>query len=139
VKILIGDQGDRAFLRSLRKSLPRLDILLDDGGHTMVQQIATFEELFPHVSDDGVYLCEDLHTSYIAQFGGGPQRDGTFVEYTKRLIDQLNAWFTPDPERLEVDDFTMSAQSMHFYPSVAVIEKRRMEMPREMKTGLPVR
>src|SRR5450631_3590530 len=44
IKILIGDQENRQFLQSLVQTLPRLDILLDDGGHSMKQQIHTFEE-----------------------------------------------------------------------------------------------
>ncbi|MDH5538259.1 MAG: hypothetical protein OEY03_02535 [Rhizobacter sp.] len=43
VQIFIGDQGDRDFLRSLATTLPPIDILIDDGGHTMQQQIRTFE------------------------------------------------------------------------------------------------
>src|SRR5689334_4217286 len=49
VSVLIGDQNDRGFLASLRERLPRIDILIDDGGHRMEQQIATFEELYPHI------------------------------------------------------------------------------------------
>jgi 23S rRNA U2552 (ribose-2'-O)-methylase RlmE/FtsJ len=49
VEVYIGDQEDRTFLASLRDTLPRIDIVIDDGGHTMKQQIATFEELFFHV------------------------------------------------------------------------------------------
>ena len=32
--------------------------------HTMEQQLNTFEVLYPHVAEDGIYLCEDLSTSY---------------------------------------------------------------------------
>ncbi len=135
VRILIGDQADRGFLRQLRDSVPRIDILIDDGGHTMSQQITTFKELYSHVADDGVYLCEDLHTSYWPKYGGGLQRPGTFIEYAKRLIDQLNAWHTLDPERFVVDDFTLATHGMHFYDSILVIEKRRMELPRKRSTG----
>src|SRR5688572_18629971 len=69
--ILIGDQGDRGFLAEVRRRVPRIDILIDDGGHHMAQQIATFEELYPHVQPNGVYLCEDMHTSLKAGYGGG--------------------------------------------------------------------
>ena len=34
VRIFIGDQQDRAFLRSLARALPRIDILIDDGAAT---------------------------------------------------------------------------------------------------------
>jgi hypothetical protein len=36
----------------------------DDGGHEMSQQIISFEELYPIVFPNGVYLVEDLHTSF---------------------------------------------------------------------------
>jgi len=135
VRIMIGDQADRGFLRQLKAGIPRIDILIDDGGHIMAQQIATFEELYGHVADDGVYLCEDVHSSYWPKYGGGLRRPGTFVEYAKRLIDQLNAWHTLDPEQFEVDDFTLTTYGMHFYGSVLVIEKRPMQAPREGLSG----
>lgn len=136
IEIHIGDQSDREFLRSLRRALPSIDVLIDDGGHTMAQQIATFEELFDEISDDGVYLCEDTHTSYRAEYGGGLCKPGSYMEYAKRLIDQLNAWHTREAG-FAPDDFTLTAHSMHFYGSVVVIEKRVMEPPRHSKTGSP--
>ena len=54
VEIFIGDQADRKFLQSLAARIPRMDILIDDGGHTMKQQIHTYEELFPHIDPHGV-------------------------------------------------------------------------------------
>jgi len=45
--ILIGDQEDRDFLRSVGERTGPIDILIEDGGHKMAQQIATFEELYP--------------------------------------------------------------------------------------------
>ena len=87
-QIFIGDQQDRNFLRSLARTIPTIDILIDDGGHTMQQQIATYEELFPQVSSHGVYLIEDLHTSYWKSFGGGYRKRRTFIEYSKDFIDQ---------------------------------------------------
>jgi hypothetical protein len=134
IEVIIGDQEDRRFLRSLPGRIPRIDILIDDGGHTMGQQIATFEELFPHVDANGVYLCEDLHTSYWPEFGGGLRKVDTFIEHSKRLIDQLHAWHSLDASSLPVTQFTRSAHSLHFYDSVLVIEKRPMEQPTECAT-----
>lgn len=132
--ILIGDQGDRGFLQRLRQELPRIDILIDDGGHHMHQQVATFEELYPHVADAGIYLCEDMHTSYWAEFGGGYRQPGSFVEYGKRLVDQLHAWHARDTAGFAVDDFTRTTQSLHFYDSILVIEKQPMSPPRVVAT-----
>jgi len=91
VTIFIGEQEDRNFLNDLKSKIPKLDILIDDGGHTMIQQIVTFEEMFNHIKDDGIYLCEDTHTSYIDAFHGGYKKKSTFVEYSKNFIDYINA------------------------------------------------
>lgn len=136
VKIHIGSQSDRAFLRKLRAELPPIDILIDDGGHTMRQQIITFEELYGAVKPDGVYLCEDLHTSYWLQYGGGHRRPGTFIEYSKHLIDKLNAWHSEEGS-LKVDDFTRSAGSVHYYDSIMVVEKQVRTAPEHRKVGEP--
>jgi len=140
-EILIGDQEDRAFLKRLKRTIPRLDIVIDDGGHTMKQQIVTFEELFPHVSDRGLYLCEDTSTSYWRYFGGGYKRKGTFVEFSKDLVDSINAWFSKDDARLAVNSYTEWIQSLHFYAGILVVEKQATERPVEVETGsirLPV-
>ncbi|NET17803.1 MAG: class I SAM-dependent methyltransferase [Okeania sp. SIO1H6] len=135
IKIIIGNQENRNFLKQMKNLCPRIDILIDDGGHQMLQQINTFEELFPHISENGVYICEDLHTSYWANFGGGYRNTNNFIEYSKTLIDKLNAWHSKDTESFQVTDFTRSAYSMHYYDSVLVIEKRKMEKPVVRKIG----
>lgn len=137
IEIVIGDQGDREFLRRLCDRVGPVDIVIDDGGHTMQQQLATFEVLFPSVSSQGVYLCEDLHTSYWPRFGGGYRRAGTFVEFAKGLIDQLNAWHSYDDTSFAVDDHTRSIRSMHFYDSVVVLEKDEVLPPSQETVGTP--
>ena len=135
IQVIIGNQEDRSFLRTLARELPRIDILIDDGGHWPKQQIATFEELFPAIQPNGVYLCEDIHTAYWANFDGGLRRPGTFIEYSKALIDQLNAWHSKEPKRFNVTDFTRSAHGLHFYDSILVIEKRPIEPPSRVSSG----
>ena len=137
VKIFIGDQENRKFLKSLAKKIPKIDILVDDGGHSMKQQINTYEELFPYIDENGVYLCEDLHTSYWPKWGGGYKKRGTFIEYSKNFIDALNAWHSLQPARLKVTDFTKSVHSLHYYDSILVIEKHPIEAPTHLKTGTP--
>lgn len=136
IKIFIGSQSDRDFLRDIKKLIPRADIIIDDGGHTMKQQRVSFEELFDHVKDDGVYLVEDLHTSYWALFGGGHKRKNTFIEYSKNFIDNLNAYHS-EQKSLKVNNFTSSADSLHFYDSILVIEKKIREKPIDESTGFP--
>jgi hypothetical protein len=134
IEVIIGDQADRAFLGALRERVPQVDILIDDGGHTMAQQIATFEELYPHVQPDGIYVCEDVHTSYVAEYGGGYRKPGSFIEHAKGLVDPLHGWYITPPG---VDEMTRTTHSVHFYDSMVVIEKRAMTRPELSKTGTP--
>lgn len=134
IQVHIGSQSDRNFLRELKKKIPKVDILIDDGGHTMLQQIVSFEELFDHIKDDGIYLCEDMHTSYWIAFGGGHRRRGTMIEYSKHFIDAINAWHSEQPQ-LTVNDFTRTAHSLHYYDSILVIHKKKMEKPYTVQSG----
>lgn len=134
IKIFIGSQSDREFLRQLKKEIPKVDILIDDGGHTMKQQIVTFEEMYDHVKEDGIYLCEDLHTSYWLRYGGGNKRMGTFIEYSKDFIDDLNAYHS-EQRSLKVSEFTKSTDSLHYYDSMLVIEKAPRKPPVDSSTG----
>ncbi|RKR80851.1 methyltransferase family protein [Mucilaginibacter gracilis] len=134
IKIMIGSQSDRDFLKKVKSEIPPIDILIDDGGHTMLQQIVTFEELFDHVKSDGIYLCEDLHTSYWMDWGGGYKRHGTFIEYSKNFIDYLHAYHSRQ-KSFQVNSFTKSVNSLHYYDSVLVIEKRPTPKPISSETG----
>ena len=137
VEIIIGDQENRDFLRSLKDRIPRIDILIDDGGHTMKQQINTFEELFPVIDSHGIYLCEDLHTSYWEEWDGGYKKEGTFIEYSKEFIDYIHAWHSRNPYQFQVSEFTRTVNSLHYYDSILAIEKRPLEPPFHHKTGNP--
>ena len=134
IEIFIGSQSDREFLKELKTKIPKIDILIDDGGHTMEQQITTFEELFDHISNHGIYLCEDTHTSYWEGYGGGYQKPGTFIEYAKQLIDQLHIRHLLD-DKIPETNFTKTANSIHFYDSVVVIEKSQHKNRFALKTG----
>ena len=103
----------------------------------MKQQIATFEELYGHIDEVGVYLCEDMHTSYYRKHGCGYKKKGTFVEYSKNFIDYINAWHS-EHKKLAVTEFTRTTQSLHYYDSVLVIEKKPMEKPYNLLSGVPV-
>lgn len=133
-KIFIGSQDDRKFLQSIKESVPKVDILLDDGGHMMHQLRITFEEMYDWVDENGVYLAEDLHTCYWPVYEGGYKRKNSFMEYCKGLIDQLNAWHSQQAA-LRVNKFTRSTHSIHFYDSIVAIEKRQIKPPGHSLSG----
>ena len=138
VTIFIGDQADRDFLLDIADRIPPLDILIDDGGHTAEQQKATFEVLFDKVKADGIYLVEDLITSYWREYGGGYRRPGSFVEYSKNFIDFLHAWDARPMSPLQVNDITRSVFGLHYYNSMLVVEKRAMKPPDHVRRGADV-
>lgn len=97
IEIFIGDQADRKFLRTLAQQVGPIDIVIDDGGHIMKQQLTSFKELWPSVRDGGLYVVEDLHTNYWKAWGGGYLRSGTFISFAKGLIDRMHARYAPTP------------------------------------------
>ena len=135
------DQANIADMQALAKNIGgNFDIIIDDGGHTMVQQINSFKALFPSIKSGGVYVIEDLHTSYWAAWGGGGQigapakKMGTCVEFLKNLIDDLNytAGITTvadiakiSPElRATLNIYQSDIDSIHFYQSLCFIFKK---------------
>jgi hypothetical protein len=118
--VVIGDQADPSFLESLVDEYGPFDVVLDDGGHTMDQQITSIETLFPTLNNGGVYIVEDSHTSYWESHGGGLEREGTFVEWVKSRIDDLHRYHLPGP----VDPiWTVGVDGIHCYDSVVVLDK----------------
>lgn len=135
IEIYIGDQEDRKFLKSLMKKVGKVDIVIEDGGHTMDQQINTFEEVFPYVNNGGVFLIEDLHTSYWKEYGGGYKKPSTFIEYSKNIIDDINAYHSHEPKRLTANDNTKNIKAMHVYDSIIVFDKGIVNEPSHKMTG----
>lgn len=121
ISIRIGDQANTHFLGSILEEFGTPDIVLDDGSHMMNDILASFQFLYPRIDKRGIYVVEDLHTAYWEEYGGGLQKETTFIEHCKRLIDELNA----DHARgaLEASDFTKTTLSMNFYDSMVVFQK----------------
>lgn len=113
--ILIGDQEDHLFWQRLKKQVKKIDIIIDDGGHTPEQQQCTLEELLPHLRPGGVYVCEDIH-------GSGNK----FTDYCMALVHELNSVNLKPGKELKsaATRFQSYIYSIHFYPFLMVIEKQ---------------
>jgi len=93
IKTEIGDASDLVFLDKLKDKYGAFDVIIDDGSHLIDQQQISFNYLFNILSDKGIYVIEDLHTSYYDNSkhkGGGVRRPGTTVEFLKDRIDDVN-------------------------------------------------
>lgn len=86
-EIYIGSQSDRSFWHQFCEKVGKIDVVLDDGGHTYDQQITTVEELAPSIAEGGIIIVEDTHTSYMSGFG---PKKYSFINYAKNLIDRIN-------------------------------------------------
>jgi hypothetical protein len=88
VKTLVGDQAKRPQLRNaINLAGGDIDILVDDGGHTMEQQQVSLGFLFKFVKAGGYYILEDIHTSIPALWQGyGVEPDGS--NSTLRMIQE---------------------------------------------------
>jgi Methyltransferase domain len=128
----VNQESSEELRQFIGKTGGDFDIIIDDGGHTMRQQIISFQELFPHIKSGGMYVIEDLHTSYKRSYLNGHRK--TTIEYLKTLIDELNfvgahtfraSHRNIDPSAAQqLNLFRESIESIHFYDSVAIITKR---------------
>jgi hypothetical protein len=124
--VRIGPQEDPDFLKKVIEEFGRPDIILDDGSHFSDHQLASFSILFPYLKQGGLYAIEDVHTSYWPVYGGGYKHKGTVIELTKRIIDDMHAWYHNRPTKTLARD---EIPGVHIYDSVVVFEKRTKQRP----------
>ena len=60
--IEIGDATNPVFIKYLNDKYGGFDIILDDASHTNKDVILSFEQLFPLMNDNGLYIVEDTIT-----------------------------------------------------------------------------
>jgi hypothetical protein len=125
VHVLQGDQGDEQFLDSMARELGPFDIIIDDGSHISHHIIASFNALFPHVKPGGLYVIEDLASSYWPGWGGDadPSAQYRSMEMIKNLLDGLHH----SEQIRNTDDEPSATEStvtgVHVHHNLAIIEK----------------
>jgi hypothetical protein len=133
IHVRIGDQASTRFLASVIEEFGPPDALLDDGSHHMDQTWKLFEFVYPQMLKNSVYMVEDMHTSYWPRWGGGLDVETSFINRSKKLIDELNADHSKGA--LEPTDFTRTTGSISFYDSIVVFEKSNIWWKRGFRTG----
>ena len=121
IDIRIGHQADVEFLQSVIDEFGAPDVVLDDGSHVMSDVLTTFEFLYPYLPKNGVYMVEDMHTSYWPPYGGGLREPNSFINISKNCIDKLNAYHSEGA--VEPDYITDNTSCISFYDSIVVYEK----------------
>ena len=91
IEIFIGNQSDINFWEKFFNEVGKVDIVLDDGGHTNDQQIISLIHSIENINDGGLHIVEDVHSSYQKHYGN-PYKY-SFINFSKKTIDDINSTF----------------------------------------------
>ena len=78
-----------------KQKIDPVDIILDAGGHTYIQQIVTAENVLDNIAEGGLLVVEDTHTFHMDGFGN---KTLSFINYLNIRIDQINSRFGKFPK-----------------------------------------
>lgn len=136
--VYVGSQVDSEVLSNVINDSGPFDVIIDDGSHRNQHMLKTMEMLFDHVAPGGVYIVEDMFTSYWPNYGGGLNVEGTFIEKMKENIDNIYAPFvSPKYKRqfgnnviptIEHSEFSKGIGSITFYPEGIVAIHKKNEL-----------
>lgn len=116
----IGSQTNLNFLNHIVKKYGPFDIIIDDGSHMQKDIRKTFNFLYNHLKNGGVYVLEDLHCAYFPSYQGGYKSPNNFIEYMIGFIHDINFRY--------IKEFFYSKKinnlkSLCFYDSIIFLEK----------------
>ena len=123
--ILMGDQSDPKFLKLLIDKYKNFDIVIDDGSHQSKHIIESFKYLFPHLNFNGLYVIEDLQTSYFPRYGGSRinlNKKNSSMNFIKSLTDSINYEKNNRPF-FKKNNFEGIIKSIYFHQNIAFILK----------------
>jgi hypothetical protein len=129
VQIVIAEQADDDAIRGIAEERGPFDVVIDDGSHIPAHQISTLAALWPALTRGGIYIIEDIHSSYFPRWDGGFRKPGSFIEYLKDRIDDLNSYWHQRPPLVP------GLASMQLYPSLAILLKESSSF----RGGVPLR
>jgi len=130
VEVFIGKQHEPKAINQILEKYPHIDIVIDDGGHISWQMINCFDILYNKISANGTYIVEDTHACYWPSHAGGLKHPQSFIEHAKNKIDEVNA----GAAKLPTTEITKNTNSISFYDSVVVFEKRLQGIKQDART-----
>ncbi len=110
VKVFVGLQEDAKFLNEQVVPAGPFDVIIDDGGHHPEQQLATYKALWPHLTEGGIYVFEDLQGNYWKKHA---KQGPLMMEEFKRMLDET---CTPENSPLAI-------RSMCMHYNICFVEK----------------
>ena len=119
-----GSQDDAAFLARMSDEHGPFDIVIDDGSHVPQHVTASFNVLFPKLADGGLYVIEDVQTTFWPDFGGSALDGGATMHLARSILEHLNhAEIQIVQPKRQVADFVKSIRSFRAYHNIFVVEK----------------
>ncbi|WP_298247542.1 class I SAM-dependent methyltransferase [uncultured Christiangramia sp.] len=131
IKIFKGSQIDLNFLNHVYSEIGKLDIIIDDGSHINEHVITSFKFLFPKLNEQGIYVIEDIQTSYWPEYGGSSlelNNPETIMGFFKSLTDGLNHAELIIPD-YKASYLNLNIESIHFYHNMIFIYKGKNTKP----------
>ena len=124
-EIFIGDQENPKFWKKFYNKVGKIDILLDDGGHTDLQQIQTLISSINKIKKNGIIVVEDVHASYLTEFGN--PSTSSFINFSKKIVDLINSRFSGlnklNKSKNEIKNLIKkNIYSINFYESIVVFK-----------------
>ncbi|MBT2189220.1 class I SAM-dependent methyltransferase [Sphingobium nicotianae] len=126
-QVRIGSQDDPKFLADVVAEMGGVDVVLDDGSHVMKHIRTSLDCLFPHVSEGGLYMIEDLHTAYWKMHGGGYWTPQNFFRFVGELMDDMHHWY--HDEGMQHPQISNACPGIHIHDSIVVLEKAAVHAP----------
>jgi hypothetical protein len=142
--IIKCDQSSEEQLNNFIANINRsIFFVIDDGSHIPEHQILTFNKLFNILKPGGVYIIEDIETSYWNKLGlygyethYGYKHPKSIVEIFKNIIDDVNSEFLNEENKILQDELTSDTvnknnrewiQSIVFGQNCIIILKKNEE------------
>jgi len=120
-----GRQEDTFFLSQIIKKFKKFDIIIDDGSHNCKDIIKSFNYLFNYLTYDGIYIVEDLQTSYFPRYNGSRinlKKNHTTMNFLKNLTDSIN-YEHFDLPFTKTSIYDGEIKFVHFFQNVAIVKK----------------
>ncbi len=137
INFLLGSAADAAFVEE-NLAQKEFDVIIDDASHLPDDVINSFELLFPKLKSGGLYIIEDVHTSYWKEYKGGFRNKQSHMEYFKNITDVVNFNWISESEHVNLNEelpyfkkLSTEVAQIAFYDSVIVIEKYVKPMTRK--------
>ncbi|MBL9051768.1 MAG: sulfotransferase [Tabrizicola sp.] len=90
IVVLVCDAASPILVLKIAQRCSALDLVIDDGSRRSRDIIRGFSVLFPLLADDGLYIVEDLHPSYLEEHEGGLDATLSSLAFFRTLTDLFN-------------------------------------------------